>query len=107
MAANPLCKDCGGRGGYWWTVGCSFQEYAACQCKTAPTAKTVYKSHAQWPLDVYKGMDGKGISTDSHDTQAGAMAVCEALKRDGFGGQGVAYPVRTWITLETTPCQSK
>jgi hypothetical protein len=55
-------------------------------------------SHAQWPLSVYRGMDGTGISTDTHDSEEGARAVCDGLRREGFGGQRRHFPIRTWVT---------
>jgi len=54
-------------------------------------------SRAQWPLDVYLGMDGTGISDDTHRTESEARAVCAGLERDGFGGQRKAFPIRTWV----------
>lgn len=57
-----------------------------------------WKSNAQWPLDVYRGMDGSGISTDTHESLEGAQAVCDGLRRDGFGGERKHFPVRTWVT---------
>ena len=57
-----------------------------------------YQSNAQWPLDVYRGMDGTGISTDTHETHYGALAVCTALRRDGFGGERKHFPIRVWVS---------
>ena len=51
-----------------------------------------YQSNAQWPLDVYRGMDGNGISTDTHRTKADAQAVCDILRREGFGGERKNFP---------------
>lgn len=59
--------------------------------------KEIYISNAKWPLEVYRGMDGKGISTDTHESLEGAIAVCRALKRDGFGGQGKEFPLDVWV----------
>ena len=61
-----------------------------------------YQSNAQWPLDVYRGMDGTGISTDTHRTHAGAQAVCDGLRRDGFGGERKHFPIRVWVS-EVSP----
>ena len=58
----------------------------------------MWTSHAQWPLETYKGMYGDGISTDTHQTQAQAEAVCAALRREGFGGEGKSFPLKTWVT---------
>lgn len=55
-----------------------------------------FVSHARWPLDVYR-VDG-GVSTDTHRTREEAQHVCDALKRDGFGGQRQHFPIETWVT---------
>lgn len=57
-----------------------------------------YQSNAQWPLDVYRGMDGNGISTDTHRTKADAQAVCDILRREGFGGERKNFPIRVWVS---------
>jgi hypothetical protein len=49
-----------------------------------------WKSHAQWP-------DGT-ISDDTHESEEYAQAVCRLLERNGFGGDGIDFPVRTWVT---------
>ena len=56
-----------------------------------------YISHARWPADVYTGIDGTSISKDKHGTPEEAHAVCERLKRDGFGGEGKHFPISTWV----------
>lgn len=55
-----------------------------------------WQSNAQWPLECYRGADGKGISTDTHRSAAGAEAVCRILEAEGFGGQGEYFPIKTW-----------
>jgi hypothetical protein len=55
-----------------------------------------WSSNAQWPLDVYRGMDGTGITTDTHRTEKEAKAVCRLLEREGFGGERKHFPIRTW-----------
>ena len=57
-----------------------------------------FQSNAQWPLDVYRGMRGDGISTDVHETRDGAQAVCDALRREGFGGQREHFPLLVWVS---------
>ena len=57
-----------------------------------------YQSNAQWSLDVYRGMDGTGVSTDTHKTLDAALAVCTALRREGFGGEGKHFPIRVWVS---------
>lgn len=58
----------------------------------------VYKSNAQWPVEVYKGVYGDGISTDSHGTEGEAKAVCRRLESEGFGGDKEVFPIKTWVT---------
>ena len=59
-----------------------------------------YRSCAEWPADVYTSSDGSHVSTDTHDTEEGAHAVCQMLLRHGFGGNG-PKPIRTWVEPET------
>ena len=56
-----------------------------------------WTSKAQWPLDVYRGMDGKGITSDEHDSYDSAEAICHALRHEGFGGERKHFPLRTWV----------
>lgn len=56
-----------------------------------------WQSNAQWDLSVYN-MDG-GVTTDTHDTKEEADHVCRALRSDGFGGQRIFFPIRTWSSL--------
>ena len=56
-----------------------------------------YTSNAQWDLKVYRGMYGDGITTDEHRTYEEAAGVCRLLEREGFGGMGADFPLRTWV----------
>lgn len=53
-----------------------------------------FKSFAQWPPGTISG--GNDTSDDTHDTREQAEAVCQLLRRNGFGGCGQVFPVRTW-----------
>lgn len=57
-----------------------------------------FVSNAQWPLEVYRGEYGDGITSDEHHTREEAQHICNALKREGFGGQGVHFPIRTLVS---------
>lgn len=57
-----------------------------------------YKSNAEWPEHVYRGMDGSCISDDSHSSLLSAKAVCHLLMAHGFGGDEKEYPIRVWVT---------
>ncbi len=48
-----------------------------------------WKSKALWP-------DGE-TSSDEHDTEAQARAVCKILNRDGMGGLQEVFPTKTWV----------
>ena len=56
-----------------------------------------YISCAQWPPDVYSNSSGGHVSEDGHDTEAAAAAVCAMLQREGFGGERIRFPLRTWV----------
>jgi len=51
-----------------------------------------YKSCAQWN----SAETGIEYSEDFHASPEAAESVCRMLKRQGFGGQGKFFPVRTW-----------
>ncbi len=53
-----------------------------------------FKSCAEWPKELAVA---NNISTDNHDTESQAKAVCRMLERDGFGGNGEIFPIRTWV----------
>jgi hypothetical protein len=56
-----------------------------------------YKSIAQWDKNQVKYLGNvDNISEDTHDTKEQAEAVCRLLERDGFGGNGKFFPIRTW-----------
>ena len=56
-----------------------------------------WTSNAQWPLDVYRGMDGSGVTSDEHDSRESAQAICAALRSEGFGGERKQFPLRAWV----------
>ena len=59
----------------------------------APTPGSArWKSNATWP-------DGETTS-DLHDTEEQARAVCQMLKRDGLGGLQEVYPTKTWVAKD-------
>jgi hypothetical protein len=77
--------------------GESLNEFVAALAGEPRTAEK-WISHARWPLNVYRGEHGDGISTDTHLSEAEAKAVCRGLEREGFGGQARAFPIETWVT---------
>lgn len=67
-----------------------------------------YKSIAQWRKNEVKHLGNtNNISEDTHDTKEQAEAVCRMLERDGFGGNGQIFPIRTWIEPVGTKCPNK
>lgn len=57
----------------------------------------MFTSNAKWPKEVSVSGDGRNVSTDQHHTKKGAQAVCDALERNGFGGEGKIFPIETWV----------
>lgn len=60
-----------------------------------------YLSCAEWPENTI-GRNQK-VTTDRHDSKEHADAVCKMLDRDGYGGEGKIFPLRTW-TEEVNDC---
>jgi hypothetical protein len=61
---------------------------------------------AVWPAGTITagGTDLDG-SSDEHDTFDQAEAVCDMLNRDGFGGEGKIFPLRTYVEpVKGTAC---
>jgi len=59
-----------------------------------------WKSNAEWPDGVVSTAKGDNITSDSHLTERAAEAVCKRLQDEGLGGEGLFFPVRTWISNE-------
>lgn len=59
----------------------------------------VWYSHAEWPKEVCTGEE-PNCSHDSHSSQRHAQAVCDALARQGLGGERKIFPLRTWTSQE-------
>ena len=60
-----------------------------------------YQSYARWnPEDVPSGaLNSQNETTDEHDTEAGAQAVVNLLKRNGFAGEGRVFPIEGGVRL--------
>jgi len=56
-----------------------------------------WTSNAQWPEGSICQRRAGDKTTDSHLTEAAARAVCRMLERDGLGGEGKVFPLRTWV----------
>ena len=59
--------------------------------------ETRFISHAQWPKGSIVQKRANDCTCDWHFTYASAKAVCNMLERDGLGGEGNIFPIKTWI----------
>ena len=57
----------------------------------------MYKSIAEWPEGTCKNSFGKSESSDTHQSKEAAEAVCKMLERDGYGGMGEIFPLKTKV----------
>jgi len=58
-----------------------------------------FRSHARWPENTIAfSMNGTQITTDNHNSEEEAQAVCNILEREGYGGNDKVFPVETWVT---------
>ena len=56
-------------------------------------------SHAKWPpLSPHTSDEKDYITTDEHQSEEQAIAVCQTLERDGYAGLGTVFPLKTWVT---------
>jgi hypothetical protein len=58
-----------------------------------------YFANARWPMN--RGISneyGEPESSDKHQTEREALAVCKLLEKEGYGGDGEIFPVRTWVS---------
>ena len=55
-----------------------------------------YRSNAQWPKGTCGGHRGD-CSSDIHWSKGCAEGVCALLEREGFGGEGKVFPIKTWV----------
>lgn len=58
--------------------------------------KIIWISYAEWAPEVFTSQYGTHISTDDHQSEGAAKSVCQMLKKEGFGGMGKDFPIRTW-----------
>lgn len=56
----------------------------------------MWESVVLWPKEVSTGND-PNVSTDRHTTQEQAQAVCDAIEREGLGGEGIIFPLSTKV----------
>ena len=54
-----------------------------------------WKSCAIWPKDCCPSIGNR--SSDEHESRTQASCVCNILERNGFGGDGVYFPIYTWV----------
>lgn len=58
--------------------------------------KKKWTSNAEWPDSIRLGCT-TNASKDYHDSKEFAEAICRRLEREGFGGGGTIFPIRTWV----------
>ena len=64
-----------------------------------PTGSPSYwQSWAEWPGALVNNISGEGKNNteDRHETEDQAKGVCSLLERNGFGGERIHFPVKTW-----------
>lgn len=54
-----------------------------------------FTSNAQWPEGTYPS--GKDLTMADSHFEKDADRVCELLEKDGWGGEGKVFPIRTWV----------
>jgi hypothetical protein len=55
-----------------------------------------WESNAQWPIGTISRFE-EVVTVDRHTTESAAIAVCRALEKEGYGGRGKHFPLRTWV----------
>lgn len=64
-------------------------------------SEPVYYSCARWPHPAIQLGCIANVSSDMHSTREAAQAVCDRLRREGFGGEGKDFPLETWVACST------
>ena len=55
-----------------------------------------WRSCAQWDRSV-RGFYANNVTKDDHETYEQAFAVTLMLERQGLGGEGIHFPLKTWV----------
>ena len=55
----------------------------------------MWKSVVVWPKEVSTG-NTDNISTDIHITEDQAKQVCDAIQKEGLGGERLIFPITTY-----------
>ena len=74
-----------------------FTEKEVKRYQLKPNAGKDWTSCAQWPKGSIVQRRSNDQTFDFHLTEAAARAVCRMLERDGLGGEGKIFPLRTWV----------
>jgi len=64
-------------------------------CASPCSTALAWQSNAEWE-SIHGFHDN--LTTDTHHSEAHAQSVCDGLDRDGLGGEGIHFPVRTWVS---------
>lgn len=54
-------------------------------------------SIAKWPYPQVRLGNGDNTSADNHDTKEQAISVIQRLELEGFGGNGMIFPIETYV----------
>ena len=57
----------------------------------------MWESKAIWPHPEVSTGNTENSSTDTHTSEEQARFVCDALKREGLGGEGLIFPISTRV----------
>jgi len=64
-------------------------------------------SNAEWPIKAgVMNEYGQSKSQDSHQSERSALSVCKMLEKDGLGGIGAFFPIKTWVSEKCSYEQS-
>lgn len=55
-----------------------------------------FQSCAEWDKHT-QGFHSNNITKDQHETKEQAEGVCKLLRKEGLGGEGIWFPVKTWV----------
>lgn len=61
-----------------------------------------WQSNVVWPNGSIYAINDDYTTSDLHEKRSDAVAVCNMLTKDGLGGEGKIYPMRT--SVEVTLC---
>ena len=58
----------------------------------------MWQSNSQWPDSIMGISDKDNVTTLKHGCRRTAERICRELKKGGFGGRGLVFPIKTWVS---------